>query len=83
MSKTIVPALELGKSLQLNYDVTVQEFIRRLFLVKDSSFSAATFKKKIVGQRTFFGLREVENAVFVLKWLRSRLGVRLWETERF
>ena len=49
MSKTIVPALELWKSLQLNYDVTVQEFMTRLFLVEDSSFNAATFKdKKII-----------------------------------
>ena len=45
MSKTIVPTLELWKSLQLNYDITVQEFITRLFPVKDSSFNAATFKK--------------------------------------
>ena len=46
MSKTIVPTLQLRKSLQLNYDVTVQEFITRLFLVKDISFNAPTFKKK-------------------------------------
>jgi len=72
MSKTIVPTLELRKSLQLNYDVTVQEFITRLFRVKDSSFTAATLKKKktkqIVWQRTLFHLREVENAVFVSDW---------------
>lgn len=69
MSKTIVPTLELRKSLQLNYDVTVQEFITRLFLVKDSSFNAATLKKgKIVGLWTLFRLWEVENAVFVSDW---------------
>lgn len=46
MSKTIVPALELRKSLKLNYDVTFQDMISRLFLVKDGSFNAATLKKK-------------------------------------
>ena len=46
MSKTIVPALELRKSLKLNYDVTFQELISGLFLVKDGSFNAATLKKK-------------------------------------
>ena len=46
MSKTIVPALELRKSLKFNYDVTFQELINRLFLVKDGSFNAATLKKK-------------------------------------
>lgn len=70
MSKTIVPALELRKSLKLNYDVTFQDMISRLFLVKDGSFNAATLKKKkqIVGQWTLFRLWEVENAVFVSGW---------------
>ena len=84
MSKTIVPALELRKSLKLNYDVTFQELISRLFLVKDGSFNAATLKKKKTNRWSVDSLPLMGSwKCCICKWLRSRLSVRLWEMERF
>ena len=84
MSKTIVPALELWKSLQLNYDVTVQEFMTRLFLVEDISFNAATLKKTKTNRWLADSLPLMGSwKCCICKWLRSWPSVRLWEIERF